>query len=195
KTNQEGSGSRDPRHLYANPLSPSTCWVTALAIYLACHPRLEPGALFPGSNQKLRFSKVLANLLKQGDAGKNFGTYSVRKGVATFACGGSTGGPSIVSVCLRCGWSLGGVQDRYFRYEAAGDQFLGRVVAGLPVNDSKFATLPPYFQNGSDKNVKSCVEIMFPVLSREANMAGILRLCLASLVHHAEYLLQLLPAT
>ncbi|EGZ13039.1 hypothetical protein PHYSODRAFT_388264, partial [Phytophthora sojae] len=63
KTNQEGSGPRDPRHLYANPLSPSTCWVTALAIYLACHRRLEPGALFPGSNQKLRFSKVLANLL------------------------------------------------------------------------------------------------------------------------------------
>ncbi|EGZ25517.1 hypothetical protein PHYSODRAFT_438801, partial [Phytophthora sojae] len=36
---------------------------------------------------------------------------------------------------------------------------------------------------------------MFPVLSREANMAGILRLCLASLVHHAEYLQQHLPAT
>ncbi|EGZ13038.1 hypothetical protein PHYSODRAFT_514739, partial [Phytophthora sojae] len=125
----------------------------------------------------------------------NYGTHSVRNGVATFACGGSTGGPSIVSVCLRCGWSLGGVQNRFFRYEAAGDQFLGRVVAGPPVNDSKFATLPPHFQDGSDKNVKSCVETMFPVLSREANMAGILRLCLASLVHHAEYLQQHLPAT
>ncbi|GMF35625.1 unnamed protein product [Phytophthora lilii] len=31
--------------------------------------------------------------------------------VATFACGGSTGGPSIVDVCLRCGWSIGGVQN------------------------------------------------------------------------------------
>ncbi|ETO82993.1 hypothetical protein F442_02862 [Phytophthora nicotianae P10297] len=30
KTNQEGSGPRDPRHLYANPLSPSTCWITVL---------------------------------------------------------------------------------------------------------------------------------------------------------------------
>ncbi|EGZ22322.1 hypothetical protein PHYSODRAFT_491802, partial [Phytophthora sojae] len=54
-----------------------------------------------------------------------------------------------------------GVQDRYFRYEAAGDQFLGRVVAGLPVNDSKFAILPPHFQDGSDKNVQLCVETMF----------------------------------
>ncbi|KAG6958584.1 hypothetical protein JG688_00010452, partial [Phytophthora aleatoria] len=59
--------------------------------------------------------------------------------------GGSTGGPSIVRICLHCGWSLGGVQDRYFRYESAGDQYLGRVVAGLPLNSSAFATLPPHF--------------------------------------------------
>ncbi|KAG6941619.1 hypothetical protein JG688_00018572, partial [Phytophthora aleatoria] len=40
---------------------------------------------------------------------------------------------------LHCGWFLGGVQDRYFRYESAGDQYLGRVVAGLPLNSSAFA--------------------------------------------------------
>eukprot|EP00644_Phytophthora_capsici_P005949 jgi/Phyca11/98143/e_gw1.2.1321.1 len=34
KTNQEGSGPRDPRHLYTNPISPSTCWVTALGVFL-----------------------------------------------------------------------------------------------------------------------------------------------------------------
>ncbi|ETI30286.1 hypothetical protein L917_05368 [Phytophthora nicotianae] len=55
KANQEGSGPRDPRHLYANPLSPSAYWITALAVHIACHPRQEPGAFFPGSNQKLRF--------------------------------------------------------------------------------------------------------------------------------------------
>jgi hypothetical protein len=30
---------------------------------------------------------------------------------------GSIGGPSIVSACSRCGWSLGHVQDRYLRYD------------------------------------------------------------------------------
>ncbi|ETP51142.1 hypothetical protein F442_03644, partial [Phytophthora nicotianae P10297] len=27
KTNQEGSGPRDPRHIYSNPHNPSTCWI------------------------------------------------------------------------------------------------------------------------------------------------------------------------
>lgn len=192
KTNQDGSGPRDPRHVYSNSLSPATCWVTALGIYLACHPRLQPGALFPGSNQKLRFGKVLTQLLKLEESAKTYGTHSVRKGVATFACGGSTGGPSIVSVCLRCGWTIGGVQDRYFRYEAAGDQFLGRVVAGLPVNDSRFALLPPHFRSVKSI-VTSNVQIMFPGLAEDLNLSGVLRLSLASLVYHAEYLRQHLP--
>ncbi|EGZ22180.1 hypothetical protein PHYSODRAFT_402680, partial [Phytophthora sojae] len=93
KTNQEGAGPRDPRHLYANPFSPSTCWVTALAIYWACNPRAQPGPLFPGSDPKLCFGKTLGNLLKKDGVAKTYGTHSVRKVVATFACGGSTGGP------------------------------------------------------------------------------------------------------
>ncbi|ETP40941.1 hypothetical protein F442_11803, partial [Phytophthora nicotianae P10297] len=76
KTNQEGSGPRRPRQLYANPLSPSTCWITALAVYLACHLRLEPGALFSGSNQKLRFGKVLTGFLKRDGSAKSYGTHS-----------------------------------------------------------------------------------------------------------------------
>ncbi|EGZ09988.1 hypothetical protein PHYSODRAFT_411548, partial [Phytophthora sojae] len=78
KTNQEGAGPRDPRHLYANPFSPSTCWVTALAIYLACNPRAQPGPLFPGSDPKLRFGKTLGNLLKKDGAAKTYGTHSVK---------------------------------------------------------------------------------------------------------------------
>jgi len=193
KTNQDGSGPRDPRHLYANAFNPSTCWVTALGVYLACNPRMHPGPLFPGSDPKVRFGKALGRLIANDGADKIYGTHSLRKGVATFACGRSTGGPSIVSVCLRCGWSLGGVQDRYFRYEAAGDQYLGRVVAGLPVNDSKFAALPPHFRDNSDDMVKSGVEKMFPGLALENNLSSILRLCLASLVHHASFLIETLP--
>ncbi|OWY97053.1 hypothetical protein PHMEG_00032510 [Phytophthora megakarya] len=125
---------------------------------------------------------------------KLYGTHSVRTGVATFACGGSTGGPSIVSVCLHCGWSIGVVQDRYFRYEAAGDQYLGRVVAGLPVHNSDFAVLPPHFSDAADEALKSCIAVMFLVLASEINLRGILRLCLASLVYHAEYLMVTFPS-
>ncbi|ETI46346.1 hypothetical protein F443_09266 [Phytophthora nicotianae P1569] len=38
KTNQEGKELKDPRHLYTNPYSPSTCSLKASAIYLECRP-------------------------------------------------------------------------------------------------------------------------------------------------------------
>lgn len=108
--------------------------------------------------------------------------------MATFASSGSTGGPSIVSVCLRCGWSLGGVQDRYFRYEAAGDQYLGRVVAGLRQNSIQFAALPPHFQDPHDEFIQDCTLRMFPALKSEPHIIPVLQLCLASIVTHAGFL-------
>ena len=113
--------------------------------------------------------------------------------MATFACSGSTGGPSIVSVCLRCGWSLGGVQDRYLRYEAAGDQFLGRVVAGLPLNKPDFALLPPHFENPDDPDLAISIAAMFPQHQSDLHLRGVLRLCLASLVYHSTVLVELIP--
>lgn len=94
----------------------------------------------------------------------HYGTHSVRKGVATFACSGTTGGPSIASACLRVGWYLGGVQDRYIRYESAGDKYLGRVVAGLPLNSADFAALPPHFDTYQDLAVRECSSEIFPAL-------------------------------
>jgi len=90
--------------------------------------------------------------LEKQTGAKAYGTHSKRKGVATFASGGSTAGPSMASVCLRCEWYIGGVQDRYMRYEAAGDQFLCRVVAGLPLDSPDFAALPPHFVSSSEKS-------------------------------------------
>ena len=196
KTNQDGSGMTDPSHIYANPFSPTTCWVTALGLYLACSPDQQPGHLFPGANQKNRFGKVMSRLLKgEGVMDKKYGTHSVRKGVATFACSGSTGGPSIVSVCLRCGWSLGSVQDRYLKYEAAGDQYLGRVVASLPLNKAEFAILPPHFADPTDPIVTTSIDCMFPSMSSQVHLRGVLSLCLASLAFHSTVLIKLLPAT
>eukprot|EP00644_Phytophthora_capsici_P004202 jgi/Phyca11/109999/e_gw1.17.452.1 len=122
KANQDGTGPKDPRHVYANPLDPSTCCITALGIYWACHPRQGPGPIFPGALQRNRFRKTFGRALDKQD----------------------------------------GVQDRYFRYEAAGDQFLGRVVAGLPVNSAQFASLPPHFKDNNCPIVREGVISMFP---------------------------------
>ncbi|OWZ23123.1 hypothetical protein PHMEG_0002045 [Phytophthora megakarya] len=65
KTSQEGSGPKDPRHIYANHMQPSCCWILALGMYFASNPSLIPGKLFPGSNQKSRFCKVLGKMLKE----------------------------------------------------------------------------------------------------------------------------------
>ncbi|EGZ04745.1 hypothetical protein PHYSODRAFT_410435, partial [Phytophthora sojae] len=93
-----------PRHIYANPSQPDCCWVLALGLYLGSNPTLVPGKLFPGSNQKSRFCKTIGRMLEEITGEKAYGTHSIRKGVATYASSGSTGGLSIVSVCLRCGW-------------------------------------------------------------------------------------------
>ncbi|OQR84363.1 hypothetical protein ACHHYP_20680 [Achlya hypogyna] len=75
--------------------------------------------LFPGSAQKDRFGKQLSNLLSDSHTpcGRaEYGTHSIRKGAVTFVCWGITSGLSIISVCLRCGWSLGNVLERFMHY-------------------------------------------------------------------------------
>ena len=111
----------------------------------------------------------------------------------TFVCSGSTHGPSIISVCIRCDWSIGGVQDRYLRYENAGDQFLGRVVAGLPMDKPEFAILPPHFLNDHDEDVQHLMSVLFKKLLNKPHLYPVLSLCLASLVFHSDWLIENLP--
>ena len=52
--------------------------------------------------------------------------------------------PSTVATCLRVVWAIGGTRDRYLKHEAAQDQYLGRILCGLPVDRSEFCTVPPH---------------------------------------------------
>ncbi|KAG6942187.1 hypothetical protein JG688_00018269 [Phytophthora aleatoria] len=70
------------------------------------------------------------------------GAHSARKGAATYVSSCSTSGPSAASNCLRVGWPLHGVEDKYVRFEAAGDMIVGRYAAGLPFDSPQFAILP-----------------------------------------------------
>jgi hypothetical protein len=40
-------------------------------------------------------------------------------------------------------WSMGLVKEHYLQFKKAGDQYLGRVVSGLDVNDVSFAIRRP----------------------------------------------------
>ncbi|KAL7575924.1 hypothetical protein ACA910_000723 [Epithemia clementina (nom. ined.)] len=78
--------------------------------------------LFPGNDQYQRFSTILhcciveheAEVLAQGYIPSDIGTHSIRKGAITYMAS-LPGGPSIASICIRSGWTLGNVKDIYMR--------------------------------------------------------------------------------
>ena len=85
----------------------------------------------------------------------------MRKGATGYTASGSTACPPITAVNIRGGWSLGGVQNTYMRYEAAGDMYVGHTVTGLPINSSKFAILPPHFVGLDASFIHECLGIFF----------------------------------
>ncbi|OWZ17919.1 hypothetical protein PHMEG_0008073 [Phytophthora megakarya] len=195
KNDQEGSRPRDPRHIYANPLNPVICPVLAIGMFWATSSFGGSDLLFPGSNQYERFRKCLHRLLerdgskdelrRRGVNQDDLGTHSTRKGAATYCTSGSTSCPSSTAVHLRAGWSLGGVQNTYLRYEAAGDMHVGRTVSGLPPGSQNFAVLPPHIVK-RDAVVEQAIECVFPGLPSQLSYVG--EFCLATLVYHAPYL-------
>ncbi|KAH9092902.1 hypothetical protein Ae201684P_008568 [Aphanomyces euteiches] len=80
-------------------------------------------------------------------------------------------------------------------YEAAGDQYTGRVAAGLPVNSSDFSIVPPHFPDPDDPILVGALKMSIPTLHNISHLGGVLRLILASLVYHFDYLTTMLPAS
>jgi len=123
--------------------------------------------------------------------------YGLRKGAATHAVSGTTAAPSVPAIARRGEWSMGAVLDCYWHFGSIGDQYLGRILAGLDPNKSSFSILPPHWdledplQNPS---VKEAMDVMYgPVLDKYAsnprvNPTGLLLRCLACIVYHSESL-------
>jgi len=202
KNDQLGERPRDPRHVYANPLAPEICGILALAIYWACYSFVDGEVqLFPGVNQYERFRKLLSRVMlhdkiaeeleRRSVDPESIGSHSMRKGASTFAASGSTACPSSTAIHLRAGWALGGVQDRYLRYESAGDMFVGRTVSGLPIDSPDFAMLPPIFKGADALVIKRALLLVFSNMPSKLNAIG--EFATASLVYHHQYLVDTLP--
>eukprot|EP00834_Sanchytrium_tribonematis_P003532 NODE_139_length_16235_cov_0.569038.p3 type:complete len:603 gc:universal NODE_139_length_16235_cov_0.569038:14135-15943(+) len=202
KNDQTGNRKRDPRHIYANPVSPEICPVLALGVYLLVFSIVpNQNKLFPGNSQYQRFSKLLMKFSKnegrnaieeRGLQAVDIGTHSVRKGAATYVSSGSTACPSSTAIQLRAGWSLPGVQDTYLRYESAGDMHVRRVVSGLPQESANFSILPPFFEVRNE-TVDNAINNLFP--NAPINMKRVCEFCVASVVYHSDYLRNNLPET
>ncbi|OWZ12040.1 hypothetical protein PHMEG_00014862 [Phytophthora megakarya] len=120
KNDQDGTRSRDARHVYANPFISDICPLRSLVIYTAVGV-LSVSRIFPGGNQYDGLSKS-----------------------STFVSSCSNGGSSAAAICIRAGWKLSGVQGTYIRYEAAGDRIVGCYVDGMPFDDTGFVILPHF---------------------------------------------------
>lgn len=157
-TTGDGQSCKEPKHCYANVTDVTKCLFVALGLYLLSSPQVgcQSKELFPGAqktqkarfrtrlNEALQHPRIKGLLERYGLAPEDIGSHSFRKGAGTYCSSGCTGGPSIISVLLRGGWEIGAVLDRYLRYSEAGDEFVGRVLSGLPLNDVMFTSPPPH---------------------------------------------------
>jgi len=218
KMDQTGRNSNQVWHVYATPDKPATCPVLALATYVFANPRLTnvetftetdeggnpSGRRFPGGDQYHRFMDCLRRIIENnldeflqlGIRPGDLGSHSVRKGACSFASAGSTVSPPMVSICLRAMWSMGSIKERYLQFEKAGDQYLGRVVSGLDVNDVSFAVSSPYFEcNGDVKEeiLTLLKDFMVGGHGIRGEIWQVLYFCFTSLCYHFDYLMQVLP--
>jgi hypothetical protein len=84
---------------------------------------------------------------------------------------------------------MGNVKDRYFKYANNGDQYVGRCLCLLPILSVDLAISPPYFSETSDSEwVKEMILVQFFSLSRVAEYGLLLRMCLASLLYHSQWI-------
>jgi len=204
KGDQEGVNRLQPWHIYANPAQPFICPVLALAKYLFANPSIlsSEDKLFPGGSQYSRFMKCFRRVIihlkdeikKLGCDIKNLGSHSARKGAATLAACGCTVSPPMASICLRAGWSMGPVKERYLFYEKAGDQFVGRTVCGLSPLSVEFATGPPHF-NLESEDEKKILDTTLEAFVGEEGKKKIqkqtwyaINMLFASLLYHYDYL-------
>ena len=90
---------------------------------------------------------------------------------------------------------MGKVKDVYIKYGAAGDQHVGRVVAGLPVLNAKYACSPPFFRVQQDNNaereefectvedVNYAIATFFPTFEAKVTFKPVAVTCAAALLY------------
>ena len=154
-----------------------------------------------------RFIKIFHRVIKEnidefkllGVDEHTLGSHSCRKGAITIVSTGCTVSPPMASICLRAGWSMGNVKDRYIHYEKAGDQFCGRSVTGISSMTKQFAVSPVYWdftQSGTrgKREVKKIIEEKFLDEEEvEPHVFELVNYLFAAVCFHYDYLDSHLP--
>ena len=202
------------KNIYANPFEWTQCFWTGMGVYCAleCQRLAEHERLFlsPGVSEgaaALRYCEQLHSIVSTHETEvlnqmrpEHFNPYGLRKGSATHAVSGTTVTPSLPSVSRRGEWSQGGVLDVYWHFASIGDHYLGRILACLPSNDKRFATLPPHWKIAnplSNEHVSRAMNMLYGQIimkyhGKDNDPTPMLLRCLACLVHHADSLLNVM---
>ena len=93
-----------------------------------------------------RFKSKIEEFIRAG----HFHPHGTRKGAAVRASSGTTLPASLAAIANRGEWTVSMMFDIYLGFAEPGDQYLGRLLAGLDPNKAEFATLPPHFVEGME---------------------------------------------
>ena len=203
------SGERlSEKNIYANPFEWKMCFWTGLGVWCSLNSqRLSKSErLFLQTDVKegtaaTKFCEQISSIagqhveeLKIHVNEKNFNPYGLRKGAATHAVSGTTAAPSIPAVARRGEWSIGSVLDVYWHFGSVGDQYLGRILAGLNPNHVSFASLPPHWTVANplaNEDIKKAIDMTFPGLfSKQKQIIPILLRCFACMIYHSKELVK-----
>ena len=206
-----------PKNCYANPFDFRVCLFTALGCYFCVNDETwhsERDTIFRNKKKKTgsaahRYCEQIKHLYKQNSAlieeyvrAGHFNPHGTRKGAAVCASSGTTLPASLAAIANRGEWTISMVFEVYLGFAEPGDQYLGRLLAGLLPNTAEFAVIPPHFLCGMENEfVAQAMKLCFQgILDKPGNikegislrssMKAVLLRCLASMVHHSESLLK-----
>ena len=82
---------------------------------------------------------------------------------------------------------MGKVRDIYLQYLEAGDMFIGRCLALLPLLSAKFAVSPPHFSDEVPIEWRAeKKKLVFPFVEGLGGFGRLLEMCLAQVVYHRD---------
>ena len=220
KADQKGERT-SPKNCYANPFDYKVCIFTALACFFCINDESwssHKDTIFRnrGASQGTashRYCNAIRKIYNENKEtinefvrAKHFNAHGTRKGAAICASSGTTLPASLAAIANRGEWTISMMFEIYLGFAEPGDQYLGRLLAGLLPNSSTFAALPPHFTCGMENEhvaeaMNSCFIGIIDQVSDEfeggdsngdnslrANTKGLLLRCLAALVHHSDSL-------
>ena len=233
KSDQTGDKTT-PKNCYANPYDYHVCIFTALGCYFCMNNETymsERDTIFrnreaePGTashrycNTIQRFYKRNKQKIDEYIRANHFHPHGTRKGAAIRASSGTTLPASLAAIANRGEWTVSMMFDVYLGFAEPGDQYLGRLLAGLDPNKGSFSCIPPHFTEGMENDdIKEAMELCFKGImdkvdgdivdiddngeinednAREdfglrSNTKAMLLRCLGCMVHHSDELLKVI---